>query len=100
MVGQDGSVTIETAAKLMHLEVREIRRWSAIGSLHIERFGDEEMVHLSQVKALTRSPMASAGPPESRDGVLRGLLREPKTADTESVTGLQELARERSEPDR
>jgi hypothetical protein len=96
MVGEDGSVTIEVAAKLMNIEVRTIRQWSAIGSLEIERRGDEEMVHLSRVKALTRSPMAPGGRMEPRHGALRGLLGVARAADAESVTGLQELARERS----
>jgi hypothetical protein len=96
MVGEDGSVTIEVAAKLMNIEVRTIRQWSAIGSLEIERRGDEEMVHLSRVKTLARSPMAPGGRMEPRHAELRGLLSAAKTADAESVTGLQELARARS----
>ena len=60
MVGEDGSVTIEVAAELMSIEVRAIREWSAIGSLQIERRGDEEVVHLGQVQALARSPMGRA----------------------------------------
>jgi hypothetical protein len=95
MVGQDGSVTIEIAAELMNIEVRAIREWSAIGSLEIERRGDSEMVHLGQVKALARSPMAEDERSGTRLGTLRGLLREA-TVDAESLAGLQELARERS----
>jgi phage terminase Nu1 subunit (DNA packaging protein) len=93
MVGGDGTVTIEVAAELMNVEVRAIREWAAIGSLEIERRGDEEAVHLGQVKTLARSPLGSQGG-ESRRGTLRGLLRDAKT-DTESIAGLQELARER-----
>ncbi len=95
MVGEDGSVTIEVAAELMNIEVRTIREWSAIGSLQIERRGDDEVVHLGKVKALTRSPMAPGGGVETHPGALRELLREA-TVDTESLAGLQELARERS----
>ena len=95
MVGGDGTVTIEVAAELMNVEVRAIREWAAIGSLEIERRGDEEAVHLGQVKTLARSPLGSQGGGESRRGTLRVLLRDAKT-DTESIAGLQELARERS----
>ena len=95
MVGEDGSVTIEAAAELMNIEVRVIREWSAIGSLQIERRGDEEVVHLSQVRALIRSPLGSGAGVEPRRGALRMLLRDTRT-DTESIAGLQELARERT----
>lgn len=95
MVGEDGSVTIEVAAELMNIEVRTIREWSAIGSLQIERRGDEDVVHLGQVRVLARSPMAPGGGVETHPGALRELLREA-TVDTESLAGLQELARERS----
>ncbi len=96
MVGEDGSVTIEVAAELMNIEVGAIREWSAIGSLQIERQGDSEMVHLNEVKALVRSPVASGEPMEPRRAALLDLLRETTTADAGSVVGLQELARERS----
>jgi hypothetical protein len=95
MVGNDGSVAIETAAELMQLEVRTIRQWSAIGSLRIDRRGDTEVVHLGQVQALARSGMAPSGR-SSRRGALRSLLREATMVDTRSVAGLQELARERA----
>jgi hypothetical protein len=95
MVGEDGSVTIEAAAELMNIEVRVIREWSAIGSLQIERRGDEEVVHLGQVRALIRSPLGSGAGVEPRRGALRMLLRDTRT-DAESIAGLQELARERT----
>jgi hypothetical protein len=95
MVGEDGSVTIEVAAELMNIEVRTIREWSAIGSLQIERRGDDDVVHLGHVKALARSPMGPGGGVETHPGALRELLREA-TVDTESLAGLQELARARS----
>ena len=95
MVAQDGSVTIDAAAELLHIDVRTIREWSAIGSLQIERRGDEEVVHLGQVKALVRSPLGSGGGVGPRRGALRVLLRDTRT-DTESIAGLQELARERT----
>jgi hypothetical protein len=93
MVGEDGSVTIETAAELMNIDVRLIREWSAIGSLQIERRGDEEVVHLGQVRLLLRSGSGESAEP--RRGALRVLLRDTRT-DTEGVAWLQELARERS----
>ena len=93
MVGEDGSVTIEAAAELMNIEVREIREWAAIGSLQIERRGDEEVVHLGQVRMLLRS--GSGGSTEPRRGALRVLLRDNRT-DSESIAWLQELARERT----
>jgi len=95
MVGEDGSVTIDVAAELMNIDVRTIREWSAIGLLQIERRGDDEVVHLGQVKALARSPMAPGGGVETHPGALRELLREA-TVDPKSLAGLQELARERS----
>jgi phage terminase Nu1 subunit (DNA packaging protein) len=94
MVGEDGSVTIEAAAELMGIDVRVIREWLAIGSLRIERRGDEEVVHLGQVRKLFRSPMAS-GSAGSRRGALRVLRRDTR-ADAEGVAWLQELARERT----
>jgi phage terminase Nu1 subunit (DNA packaging protein) len=96
MVGEDGSVTIDAAAELLHIDVRTISEWSAIGSLQIERRGDEEVVHLGQVRALVRSPLGSGAGFESRRGTLRVLLRDTRTA-TESIAGLQELARERAD---
>ena len=55
MVDNDGSVTIETAAELMQIEVRAIRQWSAIGAIAIERRDDAELVDLRQVQALVRT---------------------------------------------
>jgi hypothetical protein len=95
MVGEDGTVSIESAAELMRVEVRAIRQWSAIGSLQIERRGDVELVHLGQVKALARSPIAIGDRKEIQRSGLRGLLREAKPVDAQSVAGLQALARER-----
>jgi hypothetical protein len=96
MVGEDGSVTIEVAAELMSIEVRAIREWSAVGLLQIDRRGDDEVVHLGQVRALARSPLSPGGVVETHPaGALRELLREA-TVDTESLADLQELARARS----
>lgn len=92
MVGEDGSVTIEAAAELMNIDVRVIREWSANGSLHIEYRGNDEVVHLGQVRALVRS--GSGESTEPRRGALRVLLRDTRT-DSESIAWLQELARER-----
>lgn len=91
MVGEDGSMTIESAAELMNVEVRSIRQWSAIGSLRI----DVELVHLGQVKALARSPIVIGDRKENQRGGLRALLREATPVDAQSVAGLQALARER-----
>ncbi len=99
MVGEDGSVTIESAAALMNVEVRAIRQWSAIGSLQIERRGDEELVHLGQVQALARSTIGIGDRTENQRGGLRGLLREAKAVDSQSVASLQALARERDSSD-
>jgi hypothetical protein len=93
VVGEDGSVKIEAAAELMDIEVRAIREWSAIGSLHIEYRGNDEVVHLGQLMALVRSGSGESA--ETRRGRLRVLLRDTRT-DTESIAGLQELARERT----
>jgi hypothetical protein len=99
MVGDDGSVPIESAAELMNIEVRAIRQWSAIGSIQIERRGDVELVRLGQVKALARSPVAIGDRKEIQRGGLRSLLREAKAVDAQSVAGLQALARERGTAD-
>jgi hypothetical protein len=92
----DGAVTIESAAELMGIDVRSIRQWSAIGSLQIERRDDSELVDIGHVRALMRTGLASGGRRESRRGALQGLLREAKAVDSQSVAGLQELARERA----
>ena len=99
MLGDDGSVPIESAAELMHIEVRAIREWSAIGSIEIERRGDVELVHLGQVKALARSAVGAGDGSEIPRGGLRGLLRGAGTVDAQSVAGLQALARERETAD-
>jgi hypothetical protein len=99
MVGEDGSVTIESAAALMNVEVGAIRQWSAIGSLEIERRGDAELVHLDQVTALARSSVSIGNGKENQRGGLRALLREAKAVDAQSVAGLQALARERDSSD-
>jgi hypothetical protein len=95
MVGEDGTVSIESAAELMRVEVREIRQWSAIGSIQIERRGDVELVHLGQVQALARSPIVIGDRKDVQRSGLRALLRGAKSVDAQSVAGLQALARER-----
>ena len=99
MVGEDGSVTIESAAALMNIEVRAIRQWSAIGSLQIERRGDEELVHLGQVQALARSPIGIGD--RSGEPARRPARPAPRSqaVDAQSVAGLQALARERDSSD-
>jgi hypothetical protein len=91
----DRTVTIESAAELMNVDVRSLRQWSAIGSLEIERRDDAEFVHLGTVQALLRSGIVP-GRQDARRGALKGLLREAKSVDSQSVAGLQELARERA----
>ena len=99
MLGDDGSVPIESAAELMHIEVRAIREWSAIGSIEIERRGGVDLVHLGQVRALARPPVAVGDRKAIPQGGLRGLLRGAGTVDAKSVAGLQALARERETAD-
>ena len=95
MVDNDGSVTIETAAELMQVEVRAIRQWSAIGAISIERRDDVELVDLRRLEPLVRSGVVP-GARSARRGTLQGLLREAGVVDATSVAGLQELARERA----
>ena len=95
MPGQDGAVTIDSAAELLNIDVRSIRQWSAIGSLRIERRGDEELVDLVQLRSLMRSGLLAGGRPETSRGALQALLREARAVDSQSVAGLQELARQR-----
>ena len=96
MPGPDAAVTIESAAELLNIDVRSIRQWSAIGSLRIERRGDEELVELGQLRSLLRSGLLAGGRAEASRGSLQALLREAKAVDSQSVAGLQELARERA----
>ena len=96
MPGHDETMTIESAAELLDIDVRSIRQWSAIGSLRIERRGNSELVDLAQLRTLLRSGLLAGGRRETRRGALQGLLREAQAVDPRSVAGLQELARERA----
>jgi hypothetical protein len=96
VAGNDESVTIQSAAELMDIDVRSIRQWSAIGALRIDRRGDTELVELGQVRSLMRSGLATGGRRDTRRSALQGLLREANMVDPQSVAGLQELARGRA----
>ena len=58
----------------MGIDVRVIREWSAIGSLHIEHRGDDEVVHLGQVED---APSIAAGFWGRRRATARGAARAP-----------------------
>lgn len=92
MLIKGASVPIRVAAELANVEVRAIRQWAAIGALKIEWQGDMEVVRLDKVQQVSGSSWR--GSPDSRREALRGHLQ-GVTIDTLSVTGLQQLARER-----
>ena len=92
MLIKGASVPIGVAAELANVEVRAIRQWAAAGALGIDWQGDMEVVQLDKVQQLSGS---WRGSPSSRREALRGRLR-GVTIDDLSVTGLQQLARERS----
>jgi hypothetical protein len=95
-LGKYASVTVDAAARLVDVDVATIRHWSEIGSLEIERRGDMEVVRLDQVRAMTRSSSLGAGRPRTRHGALRALLRDTATVESLSVSGLQQLVREKA----
>lgn len=92
MLVKGASVPIDVAAELANVEVRAIRQWAAMDALKIEWRGGMEVVPLDQVQTL--SGWAGRTGSDPRRAALRGRLRGVMT-DTLSVTGLQELARER-----
>lgn len=91
MLIKGASVPIGVAAELANVEVRAIRQWAAIGALTIDWQSDMEVVQLDKVQQLSAS---WGGSPDYRREALRGRLR-GVTIDDLSVTGLQQLARER-----
>jgi hypothetical protein len=90
----NGSVSLETAAELAHVDVRTIRQWAAIGAIEIEWRGDTEIVRLDRVKFLAGAWSLPTRSPEAERRALRGLLGE-MTVGTPSVRELQQLARAR-----
>jgi phage terminase Nu1 subunit (DNA packaging protein) len=93
-VHRHASVTVEAAAELVNVDAATIRRWSESGSVQIERQGDMEVVRLDQLhlaSAYSRREHTS-----TQRGGLRGRL-EGATIDDQSVSALQELARDRAD---
>jgi hypothetical protein len=90
----NGSVPIEAAAELALVDVRTIRQWAAIGAIEIERRGETEVVPLDRLKFLVSTWNIPSRDRSSERVAIRGLLGEARVL-TPSVTGLQELARER-----
>ena len=88
------SVSIQAAADRAGVDVAQIRRWAAIDGLEIQRRGHVETVILDRVMALSASARrrSSGG---SRDA-LRARLADAASVDNPSVSGLQELARDRN----
>jgi hypothetical protein len=77
------------------VDVATIRHWSDIGSLEIEQRGDMDVVRLDQVRALSASPRAGS-PRTGTNGALRALLRHLVVVDSLSVSGLQQMVREKA----
>jgi hypothetical protein len=92
MLSRNASVPIKTAAELAGIDVGQIRRWAEIEGLEIQRRGHEETVVLDRVMALSVSARRR-GSNSDRDG-LRARLADAKV-ENPSVSGLQELARDR-----
>lgn len=90
------SVTIEAAAALISRDPETIRRWSAEGSIELERRGDMEVVRLDQVRAAAAS---AHGRRRSHGAALRERLDGAPLGDTLSVIDLQQLARVRTAPE-
>ena len=90
----NGSVLLETAAELAHVDARTIRQWAAIGAIEIEWQGDREIVRLDRVKFLASAWSPPRPSPGAERRALRGLLGET-TVGTPSVRELQQLARAR-----
>ena len=87
------SVSIQAAAERAGVDVAQIRRWAAIDGLEIQRRGHVETVILDRVMALSTSARrrSSGG---ARDA-LRARLADAARVENPSVSGLQELARDR-----
>jgi 2-hydroxychromene-2-carboxylate isomerase len=93
MQSRNGSVPIQTAAELAGIDVGQIRRWAAIEGLEIQRRGHEETVVLERVMSLSASARRR-GSGSARDG-LRARLADARAVENPSVSGLQEIARDR-----
>jgi hypothetical protein len=87
------SVPIQAAADMAGVDVGQIRRWAEIDGLEIQRRGHVETVVLDRVMALSASARRR-GSGSDRDG-LRARLADAKVQNP-SVSGLQELARDRT----
>jgi hypothetical protein len=92
MPSRSASVPIQAAADLAGVDVGQIRRWAAIDGLEIQRRGHEETVVLDRVMALSASARRR-GSSSDREG-LRARLADARIQNP-SVSGLQELARDR-----
>jgi hypothetical protein len=92
MMSNGGWVTIDAAADASRVDVRTIRQWAAAGAMDIEFQGQKELVRLDRVKFLCASWSFPTG--RSNRGSLRGLLGDA-TVSSRSVTGLQQLARDK-----
>ena len=93
-LGRYASVTVEAAARSVDVDVDRIRHWSDVGALEIQRRGHTDLVRLDQVRALATS--ARMGTDSASTGSLRALLRDAAEIESVSVSGLQELAREKA----
>jgi hypothetical protein len=88
------SVSIQAAADRAGVDVAQIRRWAAIDGLEIHRRGHLETVVLDRVMALSASARRRTSG-SSRDA-LRARLADAASVGNPSVSGLQDLARDRS----
>jgi hypothetical protein len=95
-LGRHASVTVEAAARLVDVDVATIRHWSDVGSLEIEQRGDMDVVRLDQVRALTTSPRRGGERTRTRHGAIRALLRDAAKVESLSVSGLQQMVREKA----
>jgi DNA-binding transcriptional MerR regulator len=95
-LGKHASVTVEAAARLVDVDIATIRHWSDVGSLEIEQRGDMDVVRLDQVRALTTSPRRGGERTRTRHGAIRALLRDAAKVESLSVSGLQQMVREKA----
>jgi uncharacterized membrane protein len=87
------SVPIQAAADMAGVDVGQIRRWAEIDGLEIQRRGHVETVILDRVMALSASArrrLSSSGRDALRARLADAAIENP------SVSGLQELARDRT----
>ena len=93
-LGKYASVTVETAPRLVGVDVARIRHWSEVGSLEIQQRGDMDVVRFDQVRALATA--ARMGTEGSGAGSLRALLLDTAKIESVSVSLLQDLARDKA----